>query len=85
MSDPVIAQKSPIPLRLLKEKNIFGALAARVPDSPFATDLTREQIFYRKPIPHPLPELCIFADANTQKARRCVMAHITRCSLTLRG
>ena len=85
MSDPVIAQKSPYPVEVVEGKNIFGALVARAPVSPFATDLTKEQIFYRKPIPHPRPELCISVDANTQKAHRCVMARTTRCSLTLRG
>ena len=86
MSDPVIAQRAPNPVEVVEGKKYFWCSCGKSARQPFfATDLTKEQIFYRKPIPHPRPELCISVDATHTKAHRCVMARTTRCSLTLRG
>ena len=80
MNDPVIAQKSPYPV---KGKNTFGALAAKVADSHFATAPTREQTFYLRLTLPQRAEHCTFVDASTLRARHCVMARTMRCRLTL--
>ena len=85
MSDPVIAQKSPYPVEVVEGKKYFWCSCGKSARQPFCDGSHEGTDFYRKPIPHPRPELCISVDANTQKAHRCVMARTTRCSLTLRG